>query len=984
MRLQPINPVVADPAMSFGPTIQLQDTLPFGSCAASKSCILSGTPGALGPNALNPVANEPRSAEPRFAGRWPGGLAIFALLIVSGAALAGEKGSAQDSTGGGTVSPSMAQSSPLVPLSQRIAPVGDAAAEEVPDFQRHVSPLLGRLGCNGRACHGSFQGQGGFQLSLFGYDFEHDYQALLEPDTDRVATEAPLESMILTKPVSEEDHGGGKRFEQGGWEYWVLRRWVEAGAPTPADGLLELERLEVIPSELSFDRAGQSQQLSAIAHWADGTREDVTCLCRFHSNDDTTAAVDASGVVTSGQAGDTHVVVSYDKAVVPVLAYRPFSQPADSGLPQLAATAHVDQLVLQKLNKLGIVPSSICTDEEFLRRASLDITGTLPAAAEVLEFIKDPAKDKRAAKVDELLARPGYVAQWTTFLCDLTGNNEDQLRNFLPQSIRPENQWYQWLYARIEQNMPYDKIVEGIVTANSRLPDESYREYCESMTEICRDDSGKKFAERPGLVHFWARNNFKTAEDRAVGFAYSFLGVRIQCAQCHKHPFDQWSKDDFDNFERLFEGVQANANSLAADARPEFRQLLNELQVDQELKGNLLRRELGQLLKRGNTIPFPELTVRTAGGNRNQRPNLKAKANAKLVAATPRQAKLLGGEWVPLDQPDVRQQLMDWLRAPDNPYFAQAIVNRVWAQYFGVGIVSPADDLNLANAPSNAPLLDYLSSGFVEHGYDLKWLHREIANSDAYQRSWVANETNALDRRNFSRSQLRRLPAETSCDAVRMAVSNDAVFEKGRMLDLPRAVTKPGASARNAGRDDLSYALGVFGRSSRETNCDCDRSSEPSLLQTVFLVNDAAVQKWLSDPQTSWSSQVANKFGWQRPAGQRSDGPRPDELSRRLAAARAAGRSRQIVALEAQLARQQQNAAGSATDIKNQPATDAITAAQARWIAEQAYLRTLSRQPQQQELSTAIGYLRAADDPVVGVQELMWGLINTKEFILNH
>ena len=659
------------------------------------------------------------------------------------------------------------------------------------------------------------------------------------------------------------------------------------------------------------------------------------------------------GLVTSGQAGDTHVVVSYDRAVVPVLAYRPFPQPAGSGYPQLAATTHVDRLVLQKLEKLGIVPSSICTDEEFLRRAALDITGTLPAAAEVL---------------DELLTRSSYVAQWTTFLCDLTGNNEDQLRNFLPQTIRPENQWYQWLYARIEQNMPYDEIVEGIVTANSRLPDESYREYCESMTEICQDDSGKKFADRPGLVHFWARNNFKTAEDRAVGFAYSFLGVRIQCAQCHKHPFDQWSKADFDNFERLFDGVQANANSLAADARPEFRRLLNELQIDNELKGNLLRRELGQLLKRGNTIPFPELTVKTAGAQRKQRPNPNAKPKSRLVAATPPQAKLLGGEWVALDQPDVRQQLMDWLRAPENPYFAQAIVNRVWAQYFGVGIVSPPDDLNLANAPSNAPLLDYLSSGFVESGYDLKWLHREIVNSDTYQRSWVVNETNALDRRNFSRSQLRRLSAEASYDAVRMAVSNDVAFEKGRVLELPRAVTKPGASARNVGRDDLSYALGVFGRSSRESNCDCDRSSEPSLLQTVFLVNDAAVQEWLSDPQTSWAAQVANKYGWQR----------PDDLTRRLAAARAAGRSRQVQALEAQLARQKQR---SQADVAT---TVAMNASQARWITEQAYLRTLSRRPQQQELSTAIGHLRAGDDPVAAVQELMWGLINTKEFILNH
>lgn len=915
------------------------------------------------------------------------GLVLLMLLGMTCHGLAKEKPPAADSADRGEAKPASGHTLP--PLNQRFAASSEVelATAEIPDFQKHVSPLLGRLGCNGRACHGSFQGQGGFQLSLFGYDFEHDYQALLEPDTDRIAAEHPLDSLILTKPASEEDHGGGKRFDAGGWEYWVLRRWVEAGTPYQGDALLELERLEIIPSELSFDRAGQTQQITAIAHWADGTREDVTCVCRFQSNDDAMAAVDARGVVTSGQAGDTHVVVSYDKAVVPVLAYRPFSPPTPADDRQLAATTTVDRLVQEKLNKLGIIPSALCSDAEFLRRASLDITGTLPAAAEVLDFINSSVEDKRAAKIDELLTRPGYVAQWTTFLCDLTGNNEEQLRNFLPQSIRPENQWYQWLYARVEQNMPYDQIVEGIVTANSRLPNESYREYCQAMNEICQDDTGKEFAQRPGLVHFWARNNFKTAEDRAVGFAYSFLGVRIQCAQCHKHPFDEWSKDDFDNFERLFEGVQANANSLAADARPEFRQLLNDLQIDKDLKGNLLRRELGQLLKEGKTIPFPELTVNAAGGKRNQRPNPKSKPNAKpnrLVAKTPPQAKLLGGEWIALDQPDVRQELMDWLRAADNPYFAPSIVNRVWAQYFGVGIVNPPDDLNLANAPSNAPLLDYLSNGFIEHGYDLKWLHREIANSDAYQRSWLANQTNALDRRNFSRSQLRRLPAEASYDAVRMAVSNDALFERGLELELPRAVTKPGAGARNIGRDDLSYALGVFGRSSRESNCDCDRSSESSLLQTVFLVNDAAVQDWLSDPRTSWSSQVAGKFGWQQ--ADKQPQARPAELTRRLAAARAAGRSKQIAALEAQIARQKQlnrTAAAEQGKAKNR-ASDAMTGPQARWIAEQAYLRTLSRPPQQQELGVAMRHLRATDDPLTAVQELMWGLINTKEFILNH
>ena len=225
----------------------------------------------------------------------------------------------------------------------------------------------------------------------------------------------------------------------------------------------------------------------------------------------------------------------------------------------------VRTIVFEKLRKLGIVPSALCSDEEFLRRASLDVTGTLPSPEEALAFAADTAPDKRERKINDLLKRPGYAAQWTTFLCDITGNNEDQLRNFLPAQVNPSSHWYQWIYKRIEDNTPYDQIVEGIVEANSRLPDESYQEYCAEMSEICRDKTGKEFAERPGMVYYWSRNNFRTPEDRAIGFAYSFLGVRIQCAQCHKHPFDQWSKDDFDNFEKLFGAVQARQNTMSPE-----------------------------------------------------------------------------------------------------------------------------------------------------------------------------------------------------------------------------------------------------------------------------------------------------------------------------------------------------------------------------------------------------------------------------------
>ena len=905
----------------------------------------------------------------------------------------------------------------IAPLYERFAAqLGQPPkSNETPDFQRHVTPLLGRLGCNGRACHGSFQGQGGFRLSLFGYDFKADHDALLESGAGRVDLDKALDSLILTKPVDADAHEGGERFDKEGWEYWVLRRWIDAGANFNAKSVQKIERLEVTPAEIRFSAKDQKQPLKAIAHWEDGTSEDVTCICRFQSNDTSIAAIDESGVVTSGERGDTHVVVSYDNAVVPIAVLQPLSSQVDDRYPPTPTPTQIDRLVIAKLRKLGIVASELCTDEEFLRRSSLDVTGTLPTAAEVVAFSADRDPDKRAKKIEELLSRPTYAAQWTTFLCDITGNNDDQLRNFFPQGVDPSTQWYHWIFERMERNVPYDEIVEGLVTATSRKPNETYREYCEAMTEAGLDKSGEKFADRPTMMHFWARNNFKTSEDRVIGFAYSFLGVRIQCAQCHKHPFDQWAKSDFDNFERLFNGVQANQGSLAGDAKKEYNAILSELEVDKSLKGNQLRKVIGEMMregKEGRTYPFPELVV-------NDRQNIKKKKekDAKPVVS---KAKLLGGDWVSLDTNDVRGKLMDWLRSPDNPYFSKAIVNRVWAAYFGVGIVNPPDDLNLANAPSNAPLLDYLADGFREHHYDFKWLHREILNSDTYQRSWNTNETNQFDKRNFSHSLLRRISAEATHDSVRMALANDKIAESANSLKVSRALTRGGASSQPP-RDDMSYALSVFGRSVRESNCDCDRSSEPSLLQTVFLLNDKAVLAWLSDPRESWVASVADKYGWPAPAAKtdRSDNKQSEEamarmaeqfekgkeqlakIESRLAEAKEKGQTKLISMMEErrdQILKQQakmekldptilqgtadaNQANGSVSEADS---SNRMTEEQSLWIAEQAYLRSLSRKPNSSELDIAVNYLRSESNPTVATENLIWSLLNTKEFIINH
>ena len=919
---------------------------------------------------------------------------------------------------------------PIAPLEMRFQPnaAGVLETTEVPDFQKHISPLLGRLGCNGRACHGSFQGQGGFTLSLFGYDFEADLKALKDKEAGRINANEPLQSKILLKPVDADLHEGGQRFKKDGWEYWVLRKWIEAGAPkklaSQKEDVQKLVRLEVSPSEIQFTSQDQTRSMHAIAIWEDGSQEDVTSLCRFTSNDTSIAKIDEKGLVTSGESGDTHVVVSYDNAVVPISVLRPIGKTGQLQQQIADAKSDIDKLVLKKLDKMGITPSGIATDAEFFRRVSLDLAGTLPSSDQVRKFLNDPSKDKRSAMIETILESPGYAAWWTTFLCDMTGNNDDQLRNFLPVPQYASQHWYQWIYARIAKNTPYDEIVEGIVTAVSREPNESYQEYCEKMAKILEDKSGKSFAERSDMMYYWARQNQRTAEEKAISFAYAFCGVRIQCAQCHKHPFDQWSKQDFDHFERLFDGVVANQsqniNSFLPESKAVAEKMISDLGIAKTLKGNELQKKIQEAINKGKIVPFPELYAKVP----KVQPKVEKDKKGKKVAETTKKlpvARLLGAEYVDLSTVvDPREPLMQWLRRKDNPYFAKAIVNRIWAHYFQAGIVNPPDDLNLANAPSNAELLDSLANGFIESGYDLKWLHRTILNSETYQRSWQTNETNALDRRNFSHALLRRLPAETAYDALRIALSDSEQAKSLCNVESDRAMTMAGASAQNKGGKGTlsSYALTVFGRSIRESNCDCDKSSDPSLLQTVFIRNDADVLKAMNDDR-SWLVQVAKEYNLPSPP-KNAPAPAPPKmeqkkdtrtvedlerdvrkfkkqlevLSAKEGNEKAIKRAKSDLALAEKRLKEVTAKLDSQSDAKPVEAVyselalpksdNGLSHANSAKIVEEAYLRTLSRLPTATELERSQNAIAIAENPTNGISDVLWALINSKEFILNH
>ncbi len=497
-------------------------------------------------------------------------------------------------------------------------------------------------------------------------------------------------------------------------------------------------------------------------------------------------------------------------------------------------------------------------------------------------------------------------------MCDLLGNTEENLPVGGEQGVRREKSalWYDWVYRRLNDNTAYDQLVEGIVLARSRGVDQTAENYFEEMTSYFREKAPADFSEREWMPYFWTRGRFTPRQP--LRFSYAFLGIRLECAQCHKHPYDQWTKADHDGFKWFFEGV---GNSYSDRKLAEERKKKFGLTADQD--SGSYKRLFAKLASQGSPIPWQEVTVTSL-----ERRLAKARRTAKVAGGRVLTPKLLGGEEVlAAELDDSRVPLMEWLRQPENPYFARAIVNRVWANYFGVGIVDPPDDMNLANPASNEPLLDYLAREFVAQGYDLKWLHREITTSHAYQRSWLPNETNGMDR-NFSRALVRRLPAEVACDALVQATAADqrlAALQSDPATVRDRAI---GISSGYSGRYDGQYAVNLFGKPPRDGICDCDRSSEPSLLQTIYLRNDAELLSRL-DHKEGWLKQIA--------------------------------------------------ARGNPWLSVNED--DAI---------QQAYLRTFSRPPTASELDTARQHVHQAADAASGLRDLLWALLNSKEFILNH
>ena len=888
---------------------------------------------------------------------------------------------------------------------------GQADATEQPSFRQHIVPLLGVRGCNGRECHGSFSGKGDFQLSLFGYDFDKDHKELVaKNEGPRTDAETPEESLILLKPTMQENHRGKLLFKTGSWEYHLILNWVKNGAENDFDTTPDFDRLEVKPTSLEFSKTGQKQKLQVIVHWKDGTSEDITELTRFRSNDESIATVNEEGVVTISGKGDTHIIAFYDNGVHSVPVTRPVSEQVGEAFPDVATSTKVDELIVAKLQKLGVVPSANCSDEEFLRRVSLDLTGSLPLSPEIREFVASKSKDKRNKKIEQFLNRPGYAAWWTTKICDFTGNNPQNQNDPVFRDDMARH-WYEWIYYRVKTNTPYDSIAEGLIMATSRQKGENFLQFAKGMSQHYKKENPVPFHTRDSMPYYWARRNVRQAEEKALSFAHSFLGVRIQCAQCHKHPFDQWTQQDFKKFQAFFEPIQFRANTTKTDktnGTKNYQNLMKEIETavgyDKNSKNNNSRRQLRDEIKRraeaGQPVPWQELYIANPKSNspKNKKRNKKRPVSRVITPS------VLGGDNVHLTEyNDPRQPLMDWLRSEENPYFAQAFVNRVWFNYFGKGIVHPVDDMNLANPPSNKPLMGYLTKGFVESGYDMKWLHRTILQSDAYQRSWRPNETNKGDERNFSRMAIRRLPAEVVTDAITQATAS-----KSRVIDfatttLNRTIGPDAMTRKNKHVAAMAYALNVFGKPERAENCDCERSNSPTLLQAIFTRNDPTVNAMIEGRDRKNPGWISELDRYYNGANQNAPKSKNSKKLREFYEQR-----RKLVASAPKRPNNSQNKAmtGFATASKEHrqkvqklnssihkfsganrtKKTEAkpLTPQVINRLIDETFLRTVSRFPTPLERAKAKTDIDASKNKIHGIKDLLWALLNTKEFLVNH
>ena len=634
-----------------------------------------------------------------------------------------------------------------------------ASKDRAVSFTLDVMPIFMRNGCNTGSCHGAARGQDGFQLSLFGFDPKGDhYRLTRELSGRRVNLGVAEDSLVLTKSINTVPHTGGKLMEPGSPEFLVLQEWVAKGVPYDPDGVATVKNVEIFPANAVLEGQGATLQFTVRATYSDGTDRDVTPLAVFKSNNDPSVLASKAGLATAGTRGEAFVTARFGTFTVgsQVIVIPDKLQYTRSVIP---AHNYIDELVHEKLHKLRIQPSGVCDDATFLRRASLDITGLLPEEEAAAKFLADTAPDKREKLVDELLGRKEFIELWVmkwAELLQIRSSNVNQV------SYKSTLLYFNWLKDKLARNVPFNLIVQELLGS-----------------------TGGTFTNPATNYYQIERDTLKVAEN----VAQVFMGMRLQCAQCHNHPFDQWTMDDYYGFAAFFAQI---GRKQAEDPR--------------------------------ETVVFD-----SRGGEVKH-----------LVSKQPVKPKFLGGIVPDQAAEDRRKVLVQWLASPENPFFAKNLSNIIWSHFFGVGIIEPVDDVRVSNPASNPELLSELGKRFTEYKYDFKRLVRDICTSRTYQLSTRLNESNASDERNFSHSLLRRQRAEVMLDTLTQVTATQNKFQ-----GLPK-----GARAVQIADGNVSnYFLRTFGRAERTTVCSCEVKMDPNLGQALHLMNGDVTSKRISEGQ---------------------------------------------------------------------------------------------------------------------------------------
>jgi hypothetical protein len=695
------------------------------------------------------------------------------------------------------------------------------------NFPNQIVPVFTKYGCNSGGCHGKSGGQNGFRLSLLGFEPTEDYEYLVKEGRGRrLFLSAPDRSLLLEKAVAKLPHGGGHRIAADSPAYRLLRRWIEQGVPYGNADDPTVTHIEVFPKERLMGRDA-SQQLVVVAHYSNGSSEDVTRTTQFDSNDTEMGEVSVTGLVTTAQlTGSVAVMARYQGHVGVFRATIPLGIKVEN-LP--VAVNFVDENVFAKLKDLGLPASRISDDATFLRRLTIDVAGRLPSIAESEAFLADTSSDKRIAAINRVLDSGDHAEyfanKWSAILRNKRRQDSDKIATFA---------FYDWIRQGIYENKPYDQFVREILTASgtpgTNAPVAWYREVSDQAAQV---------------------------EDTAQ----LFLGLRIQCARCHHHPFEKWSQQDYYGFSAFFSRVG----------------------------------------KKKGYIQGQDRIFHNPGTAQAQNP--KTKENVPPTG--------LGSEPPTLDpQDDPRVSLADWMADKDNPFFAYALVNRYWKHFFGRGLVDPEDDMRVTNPASNPQLLNALAQDFIASKFDLKHLIRTICTSSTYQLAAEPNDWNRDDKQNFSRYYPKRLNAEVLLDAINQVTGTTTGF--GGAPSGTRAVELPDSGF-------TSYFLTVFGRPEASSACECERSSEANLAQSLHLLNSSEIQGKLTD-------------GGGRAAKLAADKERDHQAKIR-----------------------------------------------------ELYLLSFSREPLPDETAIAMAHIeKCGDDTKRAYEDIVWALINTKEFLFNH